>query len=128
MKTTFVMLMGTLLLVACSEGSPVEVTPTYDQATLDMKYQAVYDLIQDTACSDTSNCASVGIGSKPCGGCQRWVVYSTATVDVDELTTLVIDLALYEKGYNQQEGFIGDCGVAQPAQPECVNQKCVDLN
>jgi len=133
MRTILAMVTAALLLGACSAGSPVEVMsidakPTYDRATLDMKYQAVYDLIRDTTCTNTSDCASVGIGSKPCGGCWRNVVYSTATVDADQLAILVADLGLYEAGYNQQESFVSECSVARPAQPECVSQKCVDLN
>lgn len=126
MKRILVMAPLALALVACTEGNPVGVTPVYDHATLEMKYQAVYDLIQDPACTDTPVCAGVGIGNKPCGGPWRYVVYSTTTVDANELATLVADLDLYETGLNQQEHTLSDCALAPVARPECVDQKCVD--
>ncbi len=116
------------LLLACARGSTVSPLPHYDRATLEMKYQAVYALVQDLSCTDSSVCASIGIGSKPCGGPWRYLVYSTATVDVQELIAKVADLYAYESGYNAQEHIISDCSIARSAQPSCVGQKCIDLN
>ena len=93
-----------------------------------MKYQAVYTLIRDLSCVDSLVCADIGIGSKPCGGPWRDVVYSTATVNQADLMMKVADLNVYEDGYNRQEGIISDCMVAPSARPACVDGKCVDQN
>ncbi len=103
-------------------------TQSYDKAGVDQRYQAVYNLTQDLSCSDSSVCSSTGIGSKPCGGPWKYLVYSTSTTDVEKLTSAVADLNSYEAGYNQQEGLLSDCSIAPPANPGCVNNKCIDLN
>ncbi len=103
-------------------------TPTYNKSGVDQRYQAVYNLTQDLSCTDSAVCSSVGIGSKPCGGPWTNLVYSTATVNQEQLTSAVSDLNSYEAGYNQQEGLVSDCGLATPANPSCVNYKCIDLN
>ena len=117
-----------LLLLSCSGESGHDPGQRYDHATLDKKYQAVYSLIRDLSCQDSSDCASIGVGSKPCGGPWRYVVYSKATVDEKELMDSVADLNEYEKGYNIQEGISSDCETAPEARPGCVSGKCTDLN
>ncbi len=110
-------------LFACTGTSP-----SYNKSGVDQRYQAVYNLTQDLSCTDSSVCSSIGIGSKPCGGPWKYLVYSTATVDGEQLRTAVADLNSYEAGYNQQEGLVSDCSLATPANPRCSNYKCIDLN
>jgi hypothetical protein len=114
----------TLLLFGCSHESP----SPYERAGLDQRYQAVYNLVQDLSCTDSSECKSTGIGSKPCGGPWRYLVYSAATVSSEKINAAVADLNAYEAGYNEQEGLSSDCSLAAEANPGCVNQKCVDSN
>jgi len=128
MRTRLAILAMSLLLITCCRGSEQSLRLQYDRATLDMKYQAVYNLIQDLSCSDSSACASIGVGSKPCGGPWSYLVYSNDTVDEKELALTVADLKAYEAGYNAQEGIISDCSMAREARPGCVDHKCVDLN
>jgi hypothetical protein len=112
------------MLFACNgEGGS-----SYDRAGVDQRYQAVYDLTQDLSCTDPADCLSIGIGSKPCGGPWRNLVYSAATTDSEKLDAAVADLNAYEAGYNQQEGLTSDCSLAPPAYPGCVNNTCIDLN
>jgi hypothetical protein len=128
MRTILAILTMTLLLFACGQGSKQSPRLQYDRATLDMKYQAVNNLVQDLSCTDSSACASIGVGAKPCGGPWRYLVYSKATVNEKELTALVADLNAYEEGFNKQEGIISDCDLVREAQPGCIHQMCVDLN
>lgn len=128
MKTTLSLVTIALLLLACNGDTGVSPVPHYDAGTLAMKYEIVYALVQDLSCTESSVCSSIGIGSKPCGGPWRYLVYSTATVDVEELSRAVADLNEYEAGFNTQEHRMSDCSVAQAVQPGCVEQKCVDLN
>jgi hypothetical protein len=105
-------------------------TPTvvYDKPTLDAKYKAVTDLAAARACSATSQCASIAIGAKPCGGPWRYLVYSRVNVNETELRTRVDDLFAFEREYNMRNGVASDCSLAQPANPGCVDGICVDLN
>ncbi len=118
----------TLLLLGCGENSTFSPLPSYDRATLEMKYQEVLDMVQDLACADSSVCTSIALGSKPCGGPRTYLVYSTETVNEAELVAKVLDLNAYEAGYNTQERILSDCSLATPAEPGCVNHACVDLN
>jgi hypothetical protein len=112
------------MLFACNG----ERDSSYDRAGVDQRYQAVYGLTQDLSCTDSVVCLSVGIGSKPCGGPWSYLVYSSATVDPEAVNAAVADLNAYEAGHNQQEGLESECSLADPANPGCVNNICVDLN
>lgn len=111
MRTALLIFTMTIMVFACTS----EPRSAYDRAGLDQRYQAVYDLTKDLACTDSAECLSIGIGSKPCGGPWRYLVYSTATVDSEKLKSAVADLNGYEAGYNQQEGLSSDCSLAPPA-------------
>lgn len=118
------MILITIILSACSGERYL----AYERAGVDQRYQVVYDLTQDLSCTDSTVCLSIGIGSKPCGGPWSYLVYSSETVDQEELNAAVADLYEYESGYNQQEGIGSDCSIANPASPGCVNNVCIDLN
>ena len=128
MRTKLTILTMILLLFACGRDSKLSPVPQYDRATLDMKFQAVHNLIQDLYCTDSSACASISVGSKPCGGPWHYLVYSKDTVNEEVLTVMVADLNAYEAGYNVQEGIVSDCSMAREANPGCVDRRCVDLN
>jgi hypothetical protein len=113
------------LLFACGHESP---NPRYDSAGVDQRYQAVYNLVQDVSCNDSSVCSCIGIGSRACGGPVRDIVYSSTTVDAATLQAAVEDLNSYEAGYNQQEGIMSICSFPPLPIPSCVNNKCIDLN
>jgi len=123
-----VVIAATLLLVGCGEKSTLSLQPRNDDPTLEMMYQEIYDVVQDLTCEDSSVCASIALGSKPCGGPRTYLVYSTTTVNEEELVAKVFDLYTYEAEYNAQEHILSDCSVASPAVAGCVNHECVDLN
>jgi hypothetical protein len=128
MRTKLSILTMIFLLFACGRESEQGLRPQYDRAILDMKYQAVHNLIKDLSCTDSTVCASIGVGSKPCGGPWHYLVYSKDTVDEEELTEAVADLNAYEAEYNAQDGIISDCSMAREAKPGCVDHKCLDMN
>lgn len=114
-------------LVACNRDL-VGPSVSYDKETLNTKYQSIEALVSVRTCADSSACAQIGIGSKPCGGPWRYVVYSRSSVDESELQRRVEDLFAFEKEYNRLHGIGSDCSVAREARPACVRGACVDLN
>jgi len=129
---TTVRVLSVLLLLGCNGTSamksPASVAPSYDRATLEMKYDKVYAMIKDLACGKDTDCSQIGIGCKPCGGPWHYVVYSTLTVNAADLQAAVADLGAYECGFNTQEGILSDCMLAPAARPACVAGICTDLN
>lgn len=124
MLSAFLLAIIAVLSFACgSEGGA-----PYNRAGVDQRYEAVYELTRDLSCANSTECSSIGIGAKPCGGPWKYLVFSAITVDQEELDAAVADLNAYEAGYNRQEGIISDCSLAPPAVPGCVSNTCVDLD
>jgi hypothetical protein len=116
-----------LVLSGC-DRSPGAPTGAYNRDTLDAKYQAISDTVKLPVCSTSQQCGSMGIGSKPCGGPWRYIVYSKVSVHEEELKRRVDELFAFEHEYNRHNGIVSDCSVARPAEPACVDGMCVDLN
>ena len=100
----------------------------YDAETLAKKREKVLGVLANLWCRDDSQCASVALGSRPCGGPRENRVYSLASVEERRLTSMVADYNAYEAGWNEQEGLSSDCSVAAEAQPACLDHKCIDRN
>src|SRR2546422_474970 len=112
MTKTIPLLVVSIGLLGCNEGQRVVPTQLTDRATLDALYQAIRDLTQNRTCQDTSECAALPLGSKPCGGPWTYLVYSKSTVDEVELQAKVLHLAAYEAQYNQEHRVFSDCSLA----------------
>ena len=128
MKNTTSLLLACAWVVACTENQRVVPTRMTDPGTLQAMYQEIYDLVQDRSCTDPSDCASLPLGSKPCGGPWKYLVYSKPRVHEVELQAKAIQLAVYEQEYNREYRVMSPCDLAPAADPACVNDECVDLN
>jgi len=79
-------------------------------------------------CSTSLQCSSVALGSKPCGGPWRHIVYSKVNVNEQELRRRADDLFAFEHEYNLRNGIVSDCLATRAPTPGCVDGMCVDLN
>lgn len=115
-------------LASCTRSQRVTPITMTDPGTLQAMYQEIYELAQDRTCSDQSACASLPLGSKPCGGPWTYLIYSKERVHEVELVAKVTQLGVYESEYNREHHVLSMCDLAQPANPACVNGVCADLN
>lgn len=128
MRKAFCLLTASLLQVGCAEDGSVLQLQTTDRATLDRMYQEIFTMVQDRSCRHSAECAAIALGSKPCGGPWRYLVYSNSTVDKAELEARAEDLATYQAKYNEEHHIVSDCALATSADPACADGVCVDRN
>ena len=128
MKNIVLALFACAWLAACTESQRVVPTKTTDLGTLHAMYQEVEEMAQDRSCSETSACASLPLGSKPCGGPWRYLIYSKERVDETELQAKVAELGAYECEYNREYQVLSTCDLEPGVASECVNGECVALN
>lgn len=66
--------------------------------------------------SSPEQCKVVPVGAKPCGGPERYMVYSTQTTNEDVLLQLVSVYNNKRAAENERDGMVSDCQVVpQPA-------------
>jgi len=73
--------------------------------------QDIKDEIGEAACDADTQCNSIGIGVKPCGGPEAFFVWSSKDADRDRLTALVTRYRDARRSENERSGAMSDCRV-----------------
>jgi len=79
----------------------------------------VNSLIGDAACDTQSQCRTVGIGARPCGGPESWLAWSIKSTDPRALQDAVQAQAQAAKDANQRSGLASDCRVRPEPTAVC---------
>ncbi len=115
---SFVLLLS---LTAAFPALSAEVT----YASLQKLYEASRLLASgDLSCAQASDCTSVEIGSRACGGPQEYLVTSNKNANLDDLKILAASTTRKEDEYNQTSGGISICSFEMPPQLSCVSNVC----
>ena len=123
---------ASLLLLICfslvafqcdEEGS--EPTFEEEQVELNNLKSEIEDLANTSVCNETSECKSIGLGSKPCGGPWSYLIYSTS-IDTEQLAQMVANYNQLEAEFNTRWGMVSDCAIVNPPlSVNCENNTCV---
>jgi hypothetical protein len=87
--------------------------------------EAVRERIGDAACSDDSQCRTLGWGARACGGPSRWLAWSTLRSDAPSLQALASREAQRQSAVAQRLGMASTCQVAPDPGAQCVAKRCV---
>ena len=128
--------LGLLGLAGCCSTAAPPAAPATDPTTAlttppspaasqpDTRTQA-QQLIDDAACSDDSQCRTIGWGAKACGGPQHWVAFSTARTDAAALEQLAQQEAARERAQQQRRGIVSNCQYVADPGAQCLANRCV---
>lgn len=99
-----------------------------DQEELKRMHEEIMAMIGVPHCDMPGECRYIGLGSKPCGGPWKYIIYSIATVDEELLMVKVQNYNDFEDVLNHRYGYCSDCSVPNPPRLGCVDGVCKDLN
>lgn len=108
-----------LLFGMCNQ-QPAPIT----EADLQQMEDEIDAMVGDGTCASDS-CATAPVGSKPCGGPWRWVVYCADSVDEVALLELIDEHAAAEEQYNIDNGILSDCAVELEPAVVWLNGQCI---
>lgn len=74
-----------------------------------------------------SSCKVVGLGHKPCGGPERYILYSTEATDETVLLPLVEAYNQQSLKINEEEGLVSACDVIPKPSVALRNGACVPV-
>ena len=80
---------------------------------------SVQALIGDAACSTDSQCATIGVGAKACGGPDAYVAWSTTRTDPQALRTAVQRQADAARSEQAAKGMVSTCNMASDPGAFC---------
>ena len=114
----------TSLPAAAGEGragaappSPREPAPA--DPTVELRAQ-IERAIGSAACREDSQCRALALGSKPCGGPEGHLAWSTAGTDALALEALATRYKQAREARNQRLGLMSDCALVSPPALRCV--------
>ncbi|CUI07111.1 hypothetical protein [Massilia antarctica] len=81
--------------------------------------------IGDLACDDASQCHTLPVGSKACGGPAGFLPWSAKRSNGDLLAKLAAEQAAQERKQNEKSGMMSTCSVELDPGATCSAGKCV---
>ena len=106
-------------LVACSDSPNLE--------DLDMVYAEVMELAGDGSCDEESECSTLAVGSKACGGPSGYIVYCASAVDEAALIDKVDEYTQLEADYNVANDIVSTCDEEQEPGIEFIDGVCTAI-
>lgn len=79
----------------------------------------------DNQCTESSDCATIPIGAKPCGGPSGYLIYSKSSVYSNYIQKLALFITELEKIYNEQHAIISNCMVTPMRGASCHRNRCI---
>ena len=80
--------------------------------------------VGEARCSDNSQCRTLPIGEKPCGGPEQWLPYASATAPIEKLKAWSVELSAAAKRRNETSGMVGNCSYTPDPGAVCVAGRC----
>ena len=112
-----------LLLIACAgaQAPPVTIGP---EATARL-WQQIQSANADTACDGDSQCHSLGVGSKACGGPERYLAWSSKRSDGAALQALAQRHSAARRADDARAAMMSTCSVVSDPGAVCRAGRCV---
>ena len=98
------------LATACATDPPT--TPARAPASVQV-------LIADATCSSDTQCATIGVGAKACGGPEGYLAWSTARTDPGALRAAAQREADAARSEQSARGMVSNCSIASDPGAFC---------
>ena len=130
------LLLPAMVLTACSQTPPpnqnllTELDGPLAQMQVDGRqlYQRMQKLTLDKSCTTDQQCQVLGIGSRPCGGPEQFLLFSTQQTDQKMLTITNDRYSRIRQEQQQRLGLRSTCQQLIAPVPACRQQQCVLLD
>jgi hypothetical protein len=120
-----------LMLGACSTAAPSADPPAPAKTAPRAAPQAaalrqqLTELIGDARCTDDTQCRTLPLGAKACGGPEAWLAWSTLQTQEEPLVSLGKQFADARRTEVQKQGLLSNCMMVVDPGAQCVASRCV---
>lgn len=81
-------------------------------------------LTENKECQQDNQCKVIGVGARPCGGPEQYLLYSTLHTDEKMLSYTNERYQKLKKQQNEKLGLISTCQMLMPPASACIENKC----
>lgn len=110
---------------ACASDAAISSKPQPAASGSDALLIALQAEIKDAACDGAQQCHSMAIGSKPCGGPDGYLAWSSKRTDAQRLSALVERHAAARKAENLRNALLSTCVFETDPGARCQDKRCV---
>ena len=104
-----------LMLTACAGAQP----------TTEQLWKKIQAANTDLACDNSSQCHSLGVGSKACGGPENYIAWSSKNSDGAQLKALVEQHSAARRADDKRLGMMSTCSIVSDPGATCRAGSCV---
>lgn len=109
-----------------SQAAPgVAGPPSADMPTEKVLIDRIHTEIGQASCDTDTQCRTLAVGEKSCGGPQAWFPLSTRDSDEAALRQLAAQLAALQRERYARSGEMSNCLYQPDPGAICVTQRCV---
>lgn len=124
-----------LVLAGCTQTPPdknallTELDGPLAQMQVDGRqlYQRMQKLTADKSCSSDKQCQAIGIGAKPCGGPEQFLVFSNQQTDQKMLAITNDRYSKIRREQQQRLGLRSICQQLTTPAVACRDRQCIEL-
>lgn len=123
-------LLGLMLATGCQQAQGINTSTPPQAAQADMQAEAVLMArisaeIGDARCTHDSQCRTLPLGEKACGGAVSWLPWSTAISNPNLLSLWADQLAALQRQRNARSGIESNCLYLPDPGAICMDNHCV---
>jgi hypothetical protein len=123
MKSRLLIVLTMLMGAACANPpapqQPASV-PALDPASAAALMQPIHTLIGDARCDNDTQCHSIGVGHKACGGPAGFMAWSSLVTDEQALRRAVDRQAQAQRVEDERKGMLSNCLALRDPGARCV--------
>jgi hypothetical protein len=105
-------------------GASPPATPDTETAAIERIKREAHAIARVGGCTAASECKTIGIGVKACGGPEDYIVYCPKSTDVPALERKVAEVERAQKAYNEKHQMMSTCEYRTPPNTQLVGGSC----
>jgi len=98
--------------------------PGGDEAQLKVLRAEIVEMIGDASCVNLVHCRLLALGTRPCGGPDEYLAYSSHIADRAALENKALEYALIQEDVQRAKSIAGICVVLPQPRLACVDRRC----
>jgi hypothetical protein len=98
--------------------------PGGDEAQLEALRAQIIEMIGDASCVNLAHCRLLALGTRPCGGADEYLAYSSHTANRAALESKALEYAVIQEGVQRAKSIAGICVVLPQPRLACVDRRC----
>jgi hypothetical protein len=95
-----------------------------DEAQLKALRAEIIGMIGDASCVNLVHCRLLALGTRPCGGPDEYLAYSSHIADRAALENKALEYALIQEDVQHAKSIAGVCVVLHEPRLACVDRRC----